>query len=100
VAKQQRPSAEILVATAEDTRGAVSTRRLKVDELSNQIEQFVKLVDTMLSTIATLKSGFALSEVEISAEVTAKGSLALLGTGGEVGGSGGIKFLFKRGSGQ
>ncbi len=32
----------------------------------------------------------------VHAEVTAKGSLAILGSGGEVGATGGLRFVFRR----
>ena len=39
---------------------------------------------------------FHFAEFEVYAEITAKRSLALPGTGGEAGASGGIKFVFCR----
>ena len=39
---------------------------------------------------------FKLTEFTISAEISAKGSLSLLGTGGEMGGKGGLTFKFTR----
>ena len=42
------------------------------------------------------KSGFDLDAIEIHANISAKGTISLLGTGGELGGGGGIKFILKR----
>ena len=39
---------------------------------------------------------FQFVEFEIHAEVTAKGKLAILGSGGEAGVTGGLKFVFRR----
>lgn len=43
---------------------------------------------------AQTKKGLQLEEVTLSAEVNAKGELSILGTGGEMGGSGGITLKF------
>jgi hypothetical protein len=34
----------------------------------------------------------------VYAEITGKGTLAILGTGGEVGATGGLRFVFRRSS--
>ena len=39
---------------------------------------------------------FQFDAFEVSAQISAKGSLSLLGTGGQAGASGGLKFVFRR----
>jgi hypothetical protein len=86
---------EILVVTGDSgVRGWGS--KLKVSELTTQINIFVGQIGEVLDKTPPELGGFQFEEFEITAEITGKGQLALLGTGGEVGATGGIKFLFKR----
>jgi len=41
---------------------------------------------------------FQFEEFEVYAEITGKGTLAILGTGGEIGATGGLRFVFRRSS--
>ena len=42
------------------------------------------------------ETGMSLEEVELSIEVSSEGQISILGSGGKIGGSGGIKLSFKR----
>lgn len=42
------------------------------------------------------QKGFALDQIQVAVEISAKGHLSLLGTGGELAGKGGLTFTFKR----
>ena len=70
--------------------------KLDPAQLAATMREFTDKIETVISGIPATNSGFQLSEFEVSAEVNAKGQLALLGTGGELGGSAGMKFVFRR----
>lgn len=89
----------ILVTTADAvvTRRGGGPRELKVDVLAENVNQFLTQIEVIMSKAPEEVAGkFKLTEFTVSAEITAKGALAILGTGGEVGGSGGLTFKFER----
>ncbi|MFB7469233.1 hypothetical protein ACFCZ1_38070 [Streptomyces sp. NPDC056224] len=64
-------------------------------------ERVSGFLDSMRSVIAALPANcgdFQLNEVTISAEVSAKGQISLLGSGGELAGSSSLTFTFTRGT--
>ncbi len=72
--------------------------RINVTKLQQQINIFLVQMDGALKETPQQVGGFRLSEVEISAGVTLKGEIALIGVGGaEAGLTGGLRFVFKRG---
>lgn len=87
---------EILVVTGESGVRGWGPKPLKVSELTAQVNIFVSQIGEVLDKTPAKLGGFQFEEFEINAEITGKGTLAVLGTGGEVGATGGIKFLFKR----
>ena len=87
---------EILVVTSDTATRGWGSRSLKVSELKEHMGNFLEQVGAIISKTPETVGSFRFEEFEISAQVTAKGSLALLGTGGEAGGSGGLKFVFRR----
>lgn len=98
--KERVDETELVVLTGEaGTRGWGATTRLKVKDLSAQINAFLEQMGSMLEKTPHKLGEFRFEEFEVQAEITATGSLALLGTGGQVGASGGIKFVFRRSSG-
>jgi len=87
---------ELLVLTSDTgTRGWGATK-LKVQELSAHVNLFLNQMNSILEKTPQTLGQFRFEEFEVQAEITAKGSLALLGTGGEAGATGGVKFLFRR----
>jgi hypothetical protein len=87
--------------TIEVVTGDVATRsrnrkQLKVSELADNVNQFLDQMGGILASTPKSIGQFQFTEFEVHAEVTAKGSLAILGTGGEAGATGGLKFVFKR----
>ncbi|MFF7535375.1 hypothetical protein ACFZB2_40970 [Streptomyces bobili] len=79
-------------------RGDVEMVRedVSVGVLRERIDVFVKaLAETLSSTQARI-GHYQLEQVEVAAEVSAKGKVSILGSGGEVGGSGGLTFTFVR----
>jgi hypothetical protein len=57
---------------------------------------FLASMQSVISGVADRVGEYRLDEVVISAEVSAKGQVSLLGTGGEIGGNAGLTFTFKR----
>jgi len=80
------------------TRGArrISATKLDVDVLAENVNVFLADVEKMLAKAPEDVGKFKLTEFTVSAEVSAKASLVLLGTGVEAGGSGGLTFKFER----
>src|SRR5947207_1515798 len=87
----------IWVVTGEPlaTRGS-GLKQLKVEELSVNINLFLEQVCSLLGKTPEKLGEFHFEEFEVYAEVTGKGTLAILGTGGEVGATGGLRFVFRR----
>lgn len=79
------------------TRGGRS-KALKVDELSVNINLFLEQMGSLLEKTPEKLGKFHFEEFEVHAEVTGKGTLAILGTGGEIGATGGLRFVFRRSS--
>ncbi len=92
-------SEDTILVTAADatiTRGR-GPRELKVSVLAENINLFLTHIEGIMAKAPEEVAGkFKLTEFTVTAEITAKGALALLGTGGEVGGSGGLTFKFER----
>lgn len=87
----------VWVVTGESlvTRGG-GLKQLKVEELSVNINLFLQQMGSILEKTPQELGKFQFEEFEVYAEVTGKGSLAILGTGGELGATGGLRFLFRR----
>lgn len=69
--------------------------------LKAQLQQMKGVVDDVFaedvqSAASETQSGFQLEEITLSVQVNAKGELSILGSGGELGGSGGITLKFAR----
>jgi hypothetical protein len=72
----------------------VGRSEVPVDVFRQRVTDFL---DSMRHTIADLPSvcgGYELNEVTVSAEVSAKGQVSLLGSGGELAGKAGLTFTF------
>lgn len=78
------------------TRSASSYVQVSPALLEAQIKGFVDQLGGILQKIPDTLGLFRLDSLEISAEITAAGKVSLLGTGGEMGGKGGLTFNFKR----
>lgn len=86
----------VVASDTTPTRGRRRITPINTNELSVNVNLFVQEINKVLEKTPTELGKFRFEEIEIYAEVTAKGTLALLGTGGEVGSIGGIKFIFRR----
>ena len=78
--------------------GDLSTKRIEIDveQLAVNVNLFLNQIEEVVAKSPDMIGKFHLSEVEVTAEINGKGQVVLWGVGGEVGASGGIKFLFKR----
>lgn len=91
---------EILVVTSDPaaigTRGG-GPQPLKIDELVVNVNVFVQQMGKVLESTPEKLGKFDFNEFEIHAEITADGTLALLGSGVHAGAGGGLRFVFRRG---
>ena len=78
------------------TRGRRRETKLKVEDLSVNVNLFLEQMGGVLQKTPDNLGKFEFVEFEVHAEVSAKGMLAVLGTGGEAGATGGLKFVFRR----
>jgi hypothetical protein len=69
---------------------------LKIEEFSGTVNLFINQIGGILEKTPEKLGKFQFVEFEVNAEVSAKGTLSLLGTGGEAGVTGGLKFVFRR----
>ncbi len=74
------------------------TRRveLSADELAERLKGFLGAMDAVIKRLPATIGGFDLKEMTLSVEISAKGQVSLLGTGGEIGTTGGLTFTLKR----
>jgi translation initiation factor 2 beta subunit (eIF-2beta)/eIF-5 len=95
----------ILVVTVEEcpnirTRGErerkVTETKVEIEKLSNHIDNFIKQIGKSLEKTPDKIGDFQFVELEVHAEISAKGTLKLMGTGIETGTTGGLKFVFRR----
>jgi hypothetical protein len=66
------------------------------ERLAVQVKAFLGKLEGVLASLPQKVGEFALEELELSGEITAEGEVAFLGTGTKLGGTGGLKFTFKR----
>jgi len=92
---------EVIVSDALTTRGDRSkqAKSLKVEVLADNINLFIGQMGEILEKTPEKLGRFHFDELEVHAEITAKGTVALFGTGGELGAAGGLRFVFRRSSG-
>lgn len=89
---------EVIVSNALATRGDRSKqlKSLKVEVLADNINLFIGQMGEILEKTPEKLGKFHFDELEIHAEITGKGTLALFGTGAELGATGGLRFVFRR----
>jgi hypothetical protein len=85
----------LVTTTTTGMRGAMP-KELKVDVLANNVNLFLTQIEGVLANTPETVQKFQFAEFTVSAEVSAKGQLVLLGTGGEAGATGGITFTFRK----
>ena len=95
---EEKSTLLIVAADHSQTRGRRSVTEISTEQLSINISMFVQEINKVLEKTPEKLGKFRFEEFEISAEISAKGTLAVLGSGGEAGANGGIKFVFRRAS--
>jgi hypothetical protein len=86
----------VITAEAGQTRAWAGAKELDVKVLGENVKRFLQQVEQVLAQSPAMLGEFRFEEIEVHAEVTAKGTLSLLGTGGEASATGGLKFVFRR----
>ena len=89
---------DTILVTAADT---TITRKggpqpLKVEVLAESVNVFMTQISHILDKAPDEVGKFQFTEFTVSAEISAKGQLILLGTGGEAQAKGGVTFTFKK----
>ena len=88
----------IWVVTSEPitTRGGGRLKQQNIDELSVNVNLFLEQMGDVLEKSPEEIGKFHFEEFEVHAEVTAQGTIAVLGTGLQAGATGGLRFVFRR----
>lgn len=79
-----------------NTRAFRPPSKVMVDVLGENINVFLSQMNGVLENTPSTVSTFQFVEFEITAEVNAKGQIVIMGTGGELGLTSGIKFVFRK----
>jgi hypothetical protein len=77
-------------------RLGIRRTHVPVEQLQQNIKGFLDKMRSVVEALPDALGAYRLEEITLSVEVTAKGQVGLLGTGGEVGGKGGLTFALKR----
>lgn len=71
---------------------------IPLDLFRQRAQDFMTTVGDVIGGLAARAGEYELAQVEVNVEISAKGQLSLLGTGGELAGKGGLTFTFKKSS--
>jgi len=87
----------ILVSTADTTvmRGR-APKELKVEVLAKNLNLFLTQIEDVLEKTPDEVGRFKFTEFTVSAEISAKGQLVMVGTGVEAAAKGGLTFKFEK----
>ncbi len=77
------------------TRGG-GPRQLKVQELAVNVNLFIEQMGAVLEQTPETLGKFHFDEFEVHADITAQGTIAVLGSGVQAGATGGLRFVFRR----
>jgi hypothetical protein len=81
-------------------RGVFDNRLVRnvidVQKLEDEVKSFLGALERIIGNLSQEVGKYRMETVTVTAEVNAKGKVSLLGSGGEVGGKGGLTFTFKR----
>lgn len=94
-ADADRPDRSLLHRAGEMRYGR---SEIPVEALRSRVAEFLDSMREVLGQVPATIGEFHLDQVQISAEVSAKGHISLLGAGGELAGKGGLTFTFRRGA--
>jgi hypothetical protein len=71
---------------------------IATEEFRKQVKAFLDTMREVFANLPDTSDGFRLDQVTIAAEISAKGKISLLGSGGELAGKAGLTFTFTRGA--
>ena len=74
----------------------LGTGEVDKDTLRRRLSSFLETLRDVIEGTPVFLGAFEVESVTLTVEVSAGGSVSLLGMGGEVGGSGGLTFTLKR----
>ena len=74
----------------------IGRQPVPVERLQANVAEFVLAMGRAIETVPRSLAGFSVDSIEIGAEISASGKVSLLGNGGELAGTGGIKFRLTR----
>ncbi len=77
-------------------RSFLSHSKVKTDTLRDNLQALLDKLDGVLKSLPGEIGAYSLSEMTLAVTVTAKGSVSLLGSGGELTGQGGITLKLTR----
>jgi hypothetical protein len=70
---------------------------IPAEDLSSRLKEFFETIHSALNEIPSEVGGLSLDTIALAVEISAKGTVSLLGTGGEIAAKGGMTFTLKRG---
>lgn len=79
---------------AEDWR--LGRAEVPVDQFRKRVAGFLDSLHDVIARVPAAFGNYQLNEITVSAEVSAKGQISLLGSGGELAGKSGLTFTFTR----
>src|SRR5215212_8761060 len=83
----------------EEERGILDNRLVRnvvdVQKLEDEIKSFLGALEKIIGKLSQEVGNYRMETISVTAEVNAKGKVSLLGSGGEMGGKGGLTFTFK-----
>ena len=80
----------------QQTRKSLTQRvQISAEDLKREIGNLMAVVGEVFDH-ARPEAGLSLENVELSIEISSEGQISILGSGGKISGSGGIKLTFKR----
>ena len=77
-------------------RGETVWSAMEPSKLAASLGDLATQLDDVMSAIESAFGSYALTQIEVSLVISADGSVGILGTGGTVGASGGIKLVLSR----
>ena len=80
----------------QQTRKSLTQRvQISAEDLKREIGNLMAVVAEVFDQ-APPRAGLSLEDVELSIEISSEGQISILGNGGKISGSGGIRLSFKR----
>ena len=81
---------------AQQTRKSLTQRvQISAEDLKREIGNLLVVVGEVFDQ-ARPEAGLSLEDVELSIEISSEGQISILGSGGKISGTGGIKLTFRR----